>query len=78
MKLKTIKELYEKVKSGEIDESKLKIVLDDDCTFFYVGPSEDDKGEEIDNEIVIEEANGFYDIDKLYSLLFPKSDVNWC
>ncbi len=74
MKLKTLKELYDKVKSREIDESKLQIVLDNDCTMFYVGePGEDD-----DNEIEVEEANGYYDIEKLYPLLFPKAKVEWC
>jgi len=77
----TIKELYEAVKSGEVDESKLEIVLDNDQTSFYVGPGEDDNGNEIDNEIRVAEANGYRDIESLYPLLFPKAKVynfiNW-
>ena len=65
--LKTIKELHEKIKSGEIDESKLVIWLDNDMTSFYV------EGE----EIKVKETNGYMDIEKLYPLLFPKSQVEW-
>ena len=67
---KTIKEFYKAVKSGDIDEAKLEIVLDNDCTNFYVGSSND--------EIRVEEANGYYDIEKLYPLLFPAATVGWC
>lgn len=70
-KYKTIKELYEAVKKGDIDEAKMEIILDNDCTSFYIGPSND-------NEIQVEEANGYYDIEKLYPLLFPKAKVEWC
>ena len=78
-KYKTIKELYEAVKNGDIDEAKLEIVLDNDCTNFYMGPpSEDDDGIKTANEIEVEEANGYYDIEKLYPLLFPKAKVMWC
>jgi len=67
MTLKTIKELHDKVKSGKIKESDLQIILDNDCTSFYV------EGEEIN----VDEANGYYDIEKLYPLLFPKANVEW-
>ena len=78
-KYKTIRELYEAVKAGKIDESKLEIVLDNDCTNFYLGsPFEDDDGVMTANKIVVEEANGYYDIEKLYPLLFPKAKVMWC
>ena len=76
MKLKTIKQLYDKVKSGEIDESQLCIVLDNDCTSFYLGPDSDDG--EAPNEIEVAEANGYCDIEKLWPLLFPKATVEWC
>jgi len=75
---KTIKELYEAVKAGEIDETKLEIVMDNDCTNFYVGPQEDANGNWLDNEIRVQEANGYLDIEKLYPLLFPKATVGWC
>jgi len=73
MKLKTIEELHNKVRSGEIDESKLRIVLDNDMTGFYL-----DVGKEDEEEIEIAEANGYQDILPLYCLLFPKADVEWC
>ena len=75
---KTIKEFYAAVKSGEIDESKLTVVLDNDCTSFYEGSVYDSNGKELDNEITVAEANGYNDIDKLYPLLFPKATVEWC
>ncbi len=64
-----IKELYEKVKAGEIDESKLTIIMDNDNTGFYVG-----------DEKAIEDfsGNGYCDIEDLYPLLFPKATVEWC
>lgn len=68
-KYKTIKELYEAVKTGEIDELKLEIIMDNDSTHFYEGR---------DNKIEVLEANGYYDIEKLYPLLFPKAMVMWC
>ena len=77
-KYKTIKELHNAVKSGKIDEERLTIVLDNDCTNFYVGPDCDPEGDELDNEIIVEEAYGYSDIEKLYPLLFPKANVQWC
>ena len=74
---RTIKELYKAVKSGEIDESKLEIILDNDQTNFYIGPSEDENGNDLDNKIIVDEANGYYDIKKLYLLLFPKAKVDF-
>ena len=79
-KYKTIKELYEAVKRGDIDESKLEITLDNDHTSFACGPTYDEEtGEDItENEIEVKEANGYSDIEHLYPLLFPKAEVNWC
>ena len=74
MEYKTIKDFYEAVKSGVIDESKLEIVLDNDCTYFYCGPPSHDAND----KIRVLEANGYYDIIKLYPLLFPKAKVEWC
>ena len=68
MELSTIKELCDKIKLGEIDESKLRIVLDNDGTSFYAG----------DEEIEIEETGGYHDIEPLYKLLFPLAAVEWC
>jgi hypothetical protein len=77
----TIKELFEAVKSGKVDESKLRIVLDNDCTDFYEGEPDDFGDENWDwknIEIEVSEANGYSDIEALYKLLFPKADVQWC
>ena len=75
MVLKTIAELYKKVTTGEI-VGQLEIVVDGDSTYFYHGPNEDEKGNEIDNEIKIKEANGIYDTEKLYQLLFPDAFIH--
>ena len=75
MKLNTIKELYDKVQSGDIDESKLEVTLDNDCTSFYIIA---DNPEEEPTEIRIYEVNGYDDIEPLYRLLFPKAKVQWC
>ena len=78
-KYKTIKDFYEAVKAGEIEESELDIVLDNDCTNFYIGPDSDKNGNELDNEVIVDEANGYMDVEKLYSILFPKANlVEWC
>ena len=77
-KYKTIKDFYEAVKAGEIEESELDIVLDNDCTNFYIGPDNDKNGNELDNEVRVDEANGYMDVEKLYSILFPKANVEWC
>ena len=45
-KYDTIKELYEAVHRGEIDESKLEITLDNDCTSFTCGPTYDEETDE--------------------------------
>ena len=77
---KTIKDLYYAVQKGEIDESKLVITLDNDCTSFACGPTYDEKtGDDIEENVIkVEEAYGYYDIEQLYPLLFPKATVQWC
>jgi len=80
VKLNTLKELYEKVKSGEIDEEKLVIVLDNDWTSFCIREpgAEDDPFGEDEDRIGVEEAHGWADIEPLYKLLFPRATVDWC
>jgi len=68
---KNIAELLKAIKSGEIDESQLEIVLDNDITSFWYG-------KETGAEIKVESANGYYDIEELYKLLFPEALVDWC
>lgn len=68
-KYKTIAELYKAVQSGEIDESELTIVLDNDWTGWYLGQ---DNGED-DNSVG--NGHGYDDYRELYELLFPKAEV---
>lgn len=73
--LKTIKELLEKIKVENLDPKRLRIILDNDCTTFYYGDEEKDDDF---MDIAIEETNGYRDIEPLYKLLFPESNVHWC
>lgn len=75
-KYKTLKEVLEAIKSGGLDESKLAVVMDNDCSNIYNGPCEDEEGNELENCIF--EGNGYYDIEILWSLVFPKATVEWC
>ena len=76
LELKTIEELAAKVKSNEIDGSKLTITLDNDDISFYVGDEEKDPDNFI--EVIVEEAKGYPDILPLYKLVFPDAIVEWC
>ena len=75
-KYKTLKEVVEAVKSGELDESRLKIIMDNDCSYIYNGPCEDEQGNMIEN--CIYEGKGYYDTNDLWPLLFPEAIVSWC
>ena len=72
----TIQEVVEAVKAGHEDETKLVIVQDNDCSSIYNGPSEDEKGNELDARIF--SGKGYADTDDLWRLVFPKADVTWC
>jgi len=73
---KTLKEVVEAVRSGELNESKLAIVMDNDCSTIYNGMPEDKEGNEIDNTIY--KGKGYEDTEDLWPLLFPKATVGWC
>jgi len=77
---KTIADLHKAVQCGEIDERMLAITLDNDATGFAVGPFEyNDDGDMIRGDTIeVTEANGYYDVEPLYRLLFPIADVDWC
>ena len=75
-KYKTIKEVVKAVKSGELDESKLTIVQDNDCSQIYNGPCEDENGNDIEN--CIYNGKGYYDTEDLWPLVFPTATVEWC
>lgn len=72
MNFETIAELLVAVKDGRIDETKLHIMVDNDCTLFRLMQG-DDAEDWLD--IKVEESNGQYDAEKLYALLFPKATV---
>ena len=73
----TIEELYLAVKDGKIREEDLMVTLDNDCTSFGECSCVGDCSCP-DDDIVVDETNGYYDIEPLYKLLFPKATVNWC
>ncbi len=71
-KYPSVKEFMNDVNSGVVDGSKLSIILDNACTYFYII----DENEDV--EIKIKETNGYHDALLLYCLLFPDADVEWC
>ncbi len=71
---KSIKAVKKACDSGEIDESRLKIVMDNDETSFYCDGERDSDGCRPN----IFNGNGYRDIESLYPLVFPKAKVEWC
>lgn len=67
----TLTDLKKSVDSGEIDGSKLQIMLDNDMTSYMYDDGSDDS-----LEIIVESAgNGYYDYEELYKICFPNSIV---
>jgi hypothetical protein len=64
----TLKGLVKAVKQGQIDESELSIIMDNDCSFVYLAGQ----------ERAIYRGQGYYDIEDLWPLIFPKAKVEWC
>ncbi|KKM93691.1 hypothetical protein LCGC14_1205770 [marine sediment metagenome] len=75
-KYETLSKLVKAVKSGEIDESKLVVIQDNDCSSVYNGPPEEDDNYDVINEIYA--GDGYADTDDLWKALFPAADVQWC
>ena len=75
-KYETIQELVDAVKKGEVDESALEVVQDNDCSSVFLRPSLEDGEDEPSNKIF--EGGGHYDTDALWKALFPKANVYWC
>lgn len=75
-KYKNLSELKKDIEKGIIPENDLRISLDNDNVSFYCGDEEEDPDNFIDIEV--DSAGGYSDIEELYSLLFPKADVEWC
>ena len=70
---KSIAAVQQAVQAGELDESQLRIVQDNDCSHIYFGPSEDEDGEEIENTIFT--GQGYSDTWDLWPLVFPNAEV---
>lgn len=73
---KTIAELVKAVKSGELDEDKMEIIMDNDCTHIYYGPIENPEMD--DWGPCIFTGKGYEDCADLWPLVFPKAMVDWC
>ena len=73
-RFKTIKHLFNAVKSGKIDEKKLTVVIDTDLTQFFLNLNTQNE-EEIE---ILEEGEGKNDVTALYQIAFPKASVEWC
>ncbi len=73
-KYKTIQEVVEAVQAGEVDETKLEIVQDNDCSDIYCGPHEDEDY----NSLAIFRGEGYADTDALWKLVFPKAFISNC
>lgn len=69
-KYNNIAGLYKAVQSGEIDEYKIEIWVDNDGTGIYLIPDDDGDG------IHLCEGHGNDDVTVLYDLLFPKAMVS--
>ena len=82
MKYKTIKDVHEACKNGDVDESDLEIIVDNDNTGFYLTSNShlivDEDGDDERQYDMICEGRGDYDIMELYQLLFPKAMVDRC
>ncbi len=75
-KFDSIKAIVDAVKSGALDESQIEVVMDNDCSSVYYGTNEDASGNEVDNQIY--EGAGYFDVEELWPLVFPKASVGWC
>jgi len=60
-KYKTLQEVYDAVKSGELDESKISIYMDNDCSSIMY------------NSVDLYESDAGYDAEELWPVLFPKA-----
>jgi len=67
MELETIKDLVEKIKSGEIKEKELLIMIDNHDIGIYLN----------EKPIYIKEFKDLYAIEALLKLVFPTAQVDW-
>ena len=70
-KYKKLADMVADIRRGAIDETKLRVVQDNDCSHVYI----EDGTEE---PPCIFEGNGYYDTEELWPLVLPKATVEWC
>ena len=69
-KYNSIKSLLDAVKSGEVEESKIVVVLDNDTTDVSLRRG--------DGSTTIFTGNGDYDIEDLWCILLPTAVIEFC
>ena len=67
-KFEQLKDLVAAVRDGSIEESSLRVVMDNDCSYVSVDASEE----------ILYEGTGYYDVKDLWPLVFPGASVGWC
>ena len=66
-------ELVAAVRAGDIDESQLLVMMDNDASYvMYEGPVSDLP---IGDDACLWKGNGDYDVNELWPLVFPKAAV---
>ena len=78
-KYKTIKDLLEAIRVGEVNEPDIRVILDNDKTtvelgYWVEGVDEDDSEE----QEPLYDGKGYYDIEDLWPLILPQAKVEWC
>lgn len=71
-RFESLKELVEAVRCGEVNEALLYVVMDNDCSSVYCASDEDE------DEEALYCGKGYYDVEDLWPLVFPKAKVEWC
>lgn len=74
-RFKTLSELATAVKSGDIDETKMTVTMDNDCSRVNYGPYPDDDGADWE---LLYRGKGYDDCEDLWLLAFPTAVVEWC
>ena len=76
-KYKTLKALVEAVRSGEVDESKLLVFIDNDySTVSLVTGKTDEYGDPKDIDLYRGEG-GYGDADDLWPIVFPQAEIDF-
>jgi hypothetical protein len=75
-KYKTIQELLDAIKAGELNQKDIRVVLDNDVTTVEMGYWVDGVDEEDPEDLY--SGNGYMDVEDLWPLLLPEAKVEWC